>query len=219
MEEIKKIQVKIGDYIREEDKIKALKAYYAFFNVMYGNRRLSFLGKDVDYTMNPTKFVDRYDANLQEAIKTVKQANNSPIIKVIILVDENDNTIALARFKVTKHYQYNNGERFESFVPIISSHSMHLGDMVFLDVPPILVVDCYKSIISAFEEYAISNNVTNLSMETLQEGTLLKDVALDCGYNYDESYAEVDRSYRTIILDKKLQLEKGEDFGRNRTRK
>lgn len=219
MEEVRSIQVKIDDYIREEDKIRALKSYYGFFCEMYGNRRLPFICKDVDYTMNPTKLVDKFDANLQEAIKAIRQGNNSPLIKIINLVDINGNTIALGRLRVTQNYHYNSDEGFKVLEPIVSLHSMHLGEIVFLGVPPILVADCYKYILEAFEEYAISHDITTLSIETLKDGTLLENVASSLGYSYDKSYAEVDRGYRTIILEKKLELEKGEEFGRNRTRK
>lgn len=225
-------------YIEKKDKFESedikivLEAYYRFFEDMYGKRRIPFVKKNIDFSVNPDSFVDKYDANLRAAINAVTTPSNDPNFSVLYVKDDEGNLIAVARVKLETEEKLGDliygdpNYPDATVVRYLESHNyIHLADAIILEN---VTMEEGRNIYKAILEYIDTDFLEDkkgfiyLSVEIPIFDDLLVSAAITCGYERPEKNKLSDFSFRTFVLEKCSYLrnkEKGEDFARNRTYK
>lgn len=190
----------IEDGIRAENVKDVLRGYYNLLVKMNRMSRISL--SEPEFTLTPTRWVDKMDGNLTDAIHIVKEINMDDTLRVLNLYGESGELMAMARFRETPE-----------------SHELHIGDIIpIADVSN--MEEVYASIIRELMQHAKEFDLENMFLEVpLADGTL-KIAATALGFVYNDKDNQDKVRFRTIILRRNALEEFKEDtYGRYRTNK
>lgn len=203
--------------INDNDITLVLKGYYDFYERMYGKRRIPLLKRDVDYSLNPKGYIDVNDGNLIEAINTVKLVNEEQDFYVLNVMDENNELVAMARFKINPKLVL--GDDYSS-IHARPFSEIHIGEVLFLNNMVYAEgLNLYMEMINYLVEYMKAfGEPFDVVVEILKNDIDFIDVLEEEGFTYDAEKDPNERLYRTITLDKHISLEMEETVERNSSR-
>lgn len=204
------MKFEIKESIDEKNLEDVLKGYYHFFEKMYGKSRVPLIKKDVEYSLEPKSVIDKNDGNLIEAIKTIKELNETPELYSLNILDEEDNLIAMARFKVNSSEEEHEEKIFK----------VHVGEILLLKSVSVLEAkEIYESVLNYLVEYMKNfGEEFDIYVEVLKNDSDSIYLIENAGYKFEEDINYNIREYRTVLLKKHITLENEKLDERNSSR-
>lgn len=194
----------IEEQIHPEHTEAILRAYYALLVNMNRPTRRGFIPTEPEFTMNPTRWVDKTDENLQGAIDMVRRTNLDDSIRILNLYGENSDLIAMARF-----------------VEYPEEQELVVSDIVvFPEVDMKKLLELYEDMIRELMQHAKEFDLDTMLVEVPTSSGAIKVAAEALGFRYTTKNNVDGYRFRTILLEKNVLEEKiGDDFGRYRISK
>lgn len=186
----------VEDTIPNGNMEDVLKAYYEFLEKLHHRNEIIPKKKRTNFNVNNLSRADKRDPYLQETIKVIKDTNENPEIRILCAYDEDNNLIALTRFRV-------NEEKSELLIADIVIVKKRISK------DTINVVS-----LNYLENYAQKEGLQTVIVEIPLTDTSLEVTAEKLGYSFDASINGDLRRYTTMLLKKDVKNLEREDYGR-----
>lgn len=191
----------IEEQIHPEQTKAILRAYYVLCANMNKPSIRSFLPTEPEFTMTPTRWIDKTDENLQGAIDIVRQTNLYDSIRILNLYGENKDLIAMARF-----------------VEYPEKNELVVADIIILpEMDMQKTLELYKSMIRELMQHAKESDLDMMLIEVPTCNGTIKVAAEALGFHYTPNNNVDGCRFHTILLEKNVLEEKiGDEYGRYR---